>query len=533
MTERSDAPMSGHRAPTERGSSGLIRSTGVISAATMISRVLGFVRDSLIASVFPIQVLDPFLLAFRIPNTLRRLFAEGALSAAFVPVFVQALKRDSESEIRAFAGAIFRVVFLVLLAVSLLGVVFAPQINGFLGQGFGADSDLVRLTVSLGRIMFPYILFVGLAALAMGMLNALGRFFVPALSPTFLNLSMIAGILLSGWWGKGNARITWVAWAVLWGGLLQCLAQWLDLRGRLSISVFEPKLSHPRIREVAALFLPAVFGQAAMQINVLVDSYFACTVPGANTYLYYANRLMQFPLGVYGIAVATASFPRLSGHVAVGDEEEYGRTLSRSFRALYLVMIPASFGLFFFGNDITGLLFNHGRFAREGSLYPTVTALWAYSAGLLIFALVKVAASALYAMNDTKRPMLAGFACIGANVVLDAVLIQTRLRHTGLALATTVSSGVNLALLLFFLGRRVSLSPLVRTVPHLLTLTAVSGLSVWLCRIVVDYLIAPEGVLATYLVRCLVGISLAGGSYLVLIRMLFPQDYKAISRMFH
>jgi putative peptidoglycan lipid II flippase len=146
----------------------------------MISRVLGFVRDSLIASVFPIQVLDPFLLAFRIPNTLRRLFAEGALSAAFVPVFVHALKHDSESEIRAFAGAIFRVVFLVLLAVSVFGVVFAPQINGFLGQGFGADSDLVRLTVSLGRIMFPYILFVGLAALTMGMLNALGRFFVPA-----------------------------------------------------------------------------------------------------------------------------------------------------------------------------------------------------------------------------------------------------------------------------------------------------------------------------------------------------------------
>jgi putative peptidoglycan lipid II flippase len=423
----------------------------VIAFGTVISRILGLVRDNVILSLFPVAVTDPFFVAFRIPNTLRRLFAEGALSSAFIPVFSRARHEDSEEEVSRFAGSLFRFLFVVLLGISVLGILAAPFVIRILAPGFTEDQDLFDLTVRLTRIMFPFILLIGLAALTMGMLNTFHRFFVPSVASAFLNLAIIGGAAGSLLYYRGNASITCVAGGVLVGGVLQWLVQWFDLRNATPVALGGSGWWHPRIWQVAVLFLPAVLGQAVMQLNILVDTYFASRIAGGNTYLYAANRIMQFPLGVYGIAVATAAFPRLSGLAAAGDREAFSGTFDRAVRGILFVLAPCAVGLAFFGRDAIGLLFNHGKFEAEGSLEPTLWALWAYITGLVVFAAVKVAVSACYAMSDTRWPLWTGTAAVAANIVLDAVLVRTPLAHAGLALATSISSFINLILLMLVL----------------------------------------------------------------------------------
>lgn len=506
-------------------SPGLFRSTGAIAVGTVISRVLGLVRDNVVLTLFPVALTDPFFVAFRIPNTLRRLFAEGALSSAFIPVFARARYEDSGQDTARFAGALSRFLFALLAVVSVFGIVFAPQVVRLLAPGFTDDPAMEGTTIRLTRIMFPYILLIGLAALSMGMLNSIGRFFLPAVASAFLNLAIIAAAAGSLLAYRGRPSITWVAWGVILGGALQWLSQWIDLRYRIRVPLLRGPWWHPRIRDVAALFLPAVLGQAVMQINILVDTYFASHVPGGNTYLYAANRIMQFPLGVYGIAVATAAFPRLSGLAARGEKESFLATFDKAVRGVIFILTPCAVGLLLFGRDAIGLLFEHGKFAAEGSLEPTLWALWAYVAGLVVFALVKVTVSAFYAVSDTRWPLWTGVVAVAANVILDAVLVRTFLRHAGLALATTLSSCVNLILLLLLLRsyhRLIGVMNPFGSTSRSLLLSLASALPVY---VALEVLLPGRLETWRFGVRTVVAMAACGTLYFLFARWMMPYEW--------
>jgi len=437
-----------------KGRDSIVRSTGIISAATVASRVLGLVRDSMIASAFGKALTVPFFTAFIIPNTLRKLFAEGALSAAFIPVFTECLHREGQERAARLGASVFKVLFLTLLIVSVLGSLFAPQIVQVLPHdGTGpADKDL---TADLLRIMFPYILLIGLCAATMGMLNTLGRFFAPAFSPALLNIAMIAAILLGGLCVTDHSRIEILAAGVLAGGALQLLIQIVPLQRLMPLHLLRSAFWDPLMKRVLWLMAPLIFGQAITEVNILVSTYFAWTIPGAVSYLFYANRIVQFPLGVFAIAIATAAFPRLSRD-AISREDSRKAVADTAIYALgkiLFIMLPSAAGIAILGRDIFGAILNRGAFLREGSLEPTYLCALAYCAGLPFFASVKIIVSAFYARQNTRTPTLVGLLTVLCNLTL-VILLRKPLGAAGLALATTLSSCLSFFVLTHILRGR-------------------------------------------------------------------------------
>lgn len=431
---------------------GVVRAVGVIGAATLASRVLGFARDMVVARAFGAgPVTDAFFVAFRIPNLLRRLLAEGALSTAVIPVFTEYLQRGNRTEFARMVRAVTGAAAVVLCVVSGLGMLLAPWIVRVMAPGWTADPALIGLAGRLTSAMFPYLLLVGLAALAMGALNAHHRFFTAAIGPAVLNVAMIVAVLLLA--GRMSPPVFSLVVGVLAGGAGQLLLQLPELR-RLGVPLRpSAEWTHPAVATIAVRLWPAVFALAAVQVTVLVNTQLASLLPqGSVSYLYYADRVMEFPLGVFGIALATAALPGMAAQAARGEHSALCDTLGFSLRLSAFVALPAAVGLVALGHPIVTLLFRRGEFTSADAAATTL-ALAGYAVGLPAFSATRIAAQTFYALGDTRTPMWAGLASVAANVAL-ALLLMWPLRHAGLALASSLSAYVNLVLLYWLLRRR-------------------------------------------------------------------------------
>ena len=430
----------------------LVSAVGRIGLATLASRLLGYVRDMVVARAFGAgPVTDAFFVAFRIPNLLRRLLAEGALSTALIPVFSEYMARGGRATFERMARAVTGVGTLTLCVVTLLGMVLAPWIVTLMTPGWAAEPALTDLTVRLTRLTFPYLLLVGLAALATGMLNTHHRFFAAALGPAVLNIAMILSVVLLA--SRFEPGIVSLAVGVLAGGVGQVLVQVPDLR-RLGLSLTpSAEWRHPALWTIARRLGPAALGLAAVQVTVLVNTLLASLLPrGAISYLYYADRVMEFPLGVFGVALATASLPTMSTQAARGDRAALSRTVGFTLRLSVFVAVPAVVGLVTLASPIVRLLFQRGEFGPEQTL-ATAQALAAYAVGLPAFSAVRIAAQTFYAVGETRTPVWLGFAGVVVNVGL-ALALMWPMEHTGLALASSLSAYLTLGGLLWFLRRR-------------------------------------------------------------------------------
>jgi len=422
------------------------RAAGVVGGATFLSRILGYVRDAVIAWLFGTSAsADAFFVAFRIPNLLRRMFAEGSLGVAFVPVFTETLHKKGRAEALRLAQAALLSLSGLLAAVAVLGVACAPEIVGLVGPGFKDDPALFNLTVELTRIMFPYIFFIGLVALSMGILNVFGHFAAPALAPVVLNLSIIGAALVVS--PHLERPVVGLAVGVLAGGALQLLLQ-LPFLYRFGAG-FGGRMVffHDGLKKVGRLMVPAAFGAAVYQINLLINTQLATLLPqGSVSYLYYADRLVQFPLGIIGLAAATALLPSLSRQALTDDRAAVTRTFGHSARITLFLTIPAMCGLLLLREPIIWLLFQRGAFDLA-AVRLTAAALLYYGAGLWAFTLARLAAQIFYALQDTRTPVWTAAVSIATNIAVGVTCMRF-MGHVGLALATTVASGVNVVLLL-------------------------------------------------------------------------------------
>jgi putative peptidoglycan lipid II flippase len=446
-----DAAAPGSPAASEAG---VLRAAAVVGAATLASRILGFVRDLVVARGFGAgPVTDAFFVAFRLPNLLRRLLAEGALSSAFIPVFTEYLTTRPRAEVLRMLRAVAGVTLGVLALVSLLGMIGAPVLVRVMAPGFFDAAETGALTVRLTRLMFPYLLLVGLAALAMGVLNAHRHFLVPALAPAMLNLGIIAGVLILA--PRLAEPVFGVAIGVLAGGAGQVGLQIAPLarRGVLVAPTLEPR--HPAVQRIVRLMGPVTLGQSAAQLNILVDTIIASfLVGGSVSYLYYADRLVEFPLGVFGIAIATAALPTLSEQAARADLAGFRTTFWFALRMAAFVTVPASIALLMLREPLVRVLYQRGEF---GPAETTATA-WAlgfYALGLCGFAGAKIGAQGFYALGDTRTPVRVAMGAMALNSVL-AILLARPLAHGGLALATSCSGLANAATLVWLLRRRLA-----------------------------------------------------------------------------
>jgi putative peptidoglycan lipid II flippase len=396
-------------------------------------------------------VTDAFFVAFRIPNILRRLLGEGALSTAVVPVFAQYAVAQDPREFRRMLRAVLGAALVVLCLVTALGMAGTPWIVAAIAPGFAGEGEVTTLAVTLTRVMFPYLILVGLGALAMGTLNAHGRFFAAALGPAVLNVGMILGVVLLA--GRLQPPILALAVGVLAGGLGQLLVQLPDLHRCGSLVRPSAELSHPALLRVARLLLPSVFGLAAVQVTVFVNTLLASFLPvGSISFLYYADRIMEFPLGVFGIALASAALPAMSRQAAAGDVEAVAGTLSFGLRLSFFIAVPAAAGLAVLREPITRVLFQRGEFTAADAAATAWALLW-YAAGLPGFSASRIAAQAFYAVHQPGVAVRAGVAAVAVNVVA-AVLLMGPLGHGGLAAASSIAAYVNLGLLAVAARRR-------------------------------------------------------------------------------
>ncbi len=421
------------------------RASGLIAVAVLCSRVLGLIREMLFAGLFGSALMGIFTIAFRAPNLLRDLFAEGALSTAFITVFSQKIEKEGERSAWALASKMMTLATIFMSVISLLGVVFAKQLIDILAPGFAPED--AKLTTSLTQIMYPFILLVSLAALVMGMLNARDVFGVPAMASSFFNIGSIAGGVLFGWLydpAFGEKALTGLAIGTLVGGFLQLAVQLPSLR-KVGYS-FRPDFQwrDPGIRKILVLMVPSVIAASAVQINVVVNSGFASFVgKEAVSWLNFAFRIMQLPIGVFGVAVATITLPVVSRIAAHADRSDFGPTLGKALRLAIFLTLPSAVGLYFLAQPLIGLIYERGEF-RHADTVQTGLALQFYSLGLVAYSCIKVLSPAFYAINKQWTPMCVSFAAIGINFALNYLFIfHLGLGHRGLALATAISAAAN------------------------------------------------------------------------------------------
>lgn len=443
--------------PVSGAGRAVARAAVVVSAATLASRVLGFLRDVVVARAFGAGVAtDAFFVAFRLPNLLRRLVAEGALSSAFVPVFTDYVSTRPRAETQRMLRAVTGVMFLLLGAITVLGVLAAPWVVRVMAPGFFANPTAGELTVRLTRLMFPYLLLVGLAALVMGILNAHREFLLPALAPVALNVGIIIGAVVIA--PRLPEPVVGLALGVLLGGLGQLLLQvpWLWARGMLA----PPRLAfgHPAVRRVLGLMTPVIVGQSAVHIGTVINTVIASYLAkGSVSYLYYADRLIEFPNGVFGVAIATAVLPTLSEQAARRDTRALRETVSFSLRLVTFVSMPAAIGLFILSEPIVRVLFERGRFGPDETA-GTAAAVAMYALGLVGSSAARILTQAFFALGDTRSPVKVSVFAMTLNCAIAASLARP-LGHVGLALAIAVAGTVNAVVLALLLRRRLPGGP--------------------------------------------------------------------------
>jgi putative peptidoglycan lipid II flippase len=423
----------------------LLRALATVSSLTMVSRVLGFVRDFFIARVFGASlVTDAFFVAFKIPNLLRRMFGEGAFSQAFVPILAEHKNRNPE-EVRGLVDAVATLLFIALVVTAALGMALAPLIVYLTAPGFAADPGKFALTAQLLRITFPYIVFISLVALAAGVLNTWNRFSIPALTPALLNVSFIVGAAFFA--DYFDPPVLVLAWAVFAGGALQLAFQVPFLMRLGMLPRWRLDLSHPGVRRVLFLMAPAAFGVSVSQVSLLINQVFASFLKtGSVSWLYYADRLMEMPAGVLGVAVGTILLPSLSKYHADARPAEYAKLIDWGMRMAVLLAVPSAAGLAVLALPLVSTLFQYGRFTVEDA-WMTRQALVAYSAGLVGMILVKILAPGFYARQNVVTPVKIGIFTLVATQAMNLAFVGP-LQHAGLALAIGLGACLN-ALLLY------------------------------------------------------------------------------------
>ena len=445
-------------APPVSGARAVARAAVVVSSATMASRIFGFIRDLVVARAFGAGIAtDAFFVAFRLPNLLRRLVAEGALSSAFVPVFTEYVSTRPRAESLRMLRSVTGVMLLLLSSITLVGVVASPWIVRVMAPGFFANSAAGELTVYLTRLMFPYLLLVGLAALVMGVLNAHRHFLLPALAPVLLNVGIIIGALVIA--PRLSEPVVGLALGVLLGGLGQLLLQvpWLWSHGLFAAP--QLALRHPAVRRVLGLMTPVVVGQSAVHIGTVINTIIASFLAkGSVSYLYYADRLIEFPNGVFGVAIATAVLPTLSEQAARRDKAALRETLSFSLRLATFVSMPAAIGLFILAEPIVRVLYERGRFGPVETV-GTAAAVAMYALGLVGSSAARILTQAFFALGDTRTPVKVSVFAMALNCAIAATLARP-LGHVGLALAIAVAGTVNAIGLALLLRRRLPGGPI-------------------------------------------------------------------------
>src|SRR3990167_7632287 len=430
----------------------LFKSTSVVISMTMISRVFGFIRDMVTSYYFGATAqFDAFSVAFRIPNFMRRLFAEGSFSQAFVPVLSEYHKQKSQEESKQFIHAMAGTLGVALLVITLLGIIGAPCVVRLFAPGFQASGDRFDLAVTMLRINFPYLFFISMTAFSGAILNTNNRFWVAAFTPVFLNLTMIsAAIWLSPQFAK---PIIGLAWGVLIAGVIQLAFQLPFLRQLHLLPRPTINFRDVGVTRVLKLMVPALFGVSVGQVNLLVDTLFASLLMiGSVSWLYYSDRLMEFPLGVFGIAISTVILPHLSRHHASQSERSFSLTIDWALRAVLLVGVPAGVVLAVMAGPLLSTLFQYGRFDAYAVMMARKS-LTAFAIGITPFMVVKILAAGFYARQDMRTPVYVGILAMVSNMVLNILLILP-LAHAGIALATSLSAWVNTGFLFYFLRQR-------------------------------------------------------------------------------
>jgi putative peptidoglycan lipid II flippase len=462
----------------------LARSAGVIGAATMTSRVLGLVRDQVLAFLFGAgDQMDAYNIAFRIPNLVRDLFAEGAMSAAFVPTFTQTLATEGRERAWRLGNYVVNALLLATGVIVVVGMVFAAPIATAFASAYAGVPGKLELTISLTRVMFPFLALVAVATALMGMLNSLHRFFIPAVSPAMFNVGSIVCTIglapvmpLLGW-----PVIMAPAIGVLVGGFGQMAVQWPSLRREGYRYRPELDMGDEGLRRVLALMGPGVVGLAAVQINLFVNSILA-TGEGTSAVsaLSYAFRLMYMPIGIFGVSIATAVVPVLSRQAARSDAAGMRETVSNGLRMMLMLNVPATIGLMVLAVPIVALIFEHGAFTPAHTA-ATAAALAFYAPGLVGYSAVKIAAPSFYALRDSRTPAIVSAATVLLNVVLNLTLVRA-MGFTGLALGTSVSAIFNAAVLLWLLRSRLGgldARRVAGSFARIVTAACVMGLAAW------------------------------------------------------
>lgn len=438
-------------------SKSLVKSTSVVVSMTMISRVFGFIRDTVTANLFGAgAAFDAFSVAFKIPNFMRRLFAEGSFSQAFVPVLSEYQKKREHEDIQRFINAMSGTLGVVLLGVTLLGVLGAPWVVRLFAPGFATQGDRFDLAVTMLRITFPYLLLVSLTAFSGAILNTYSRFWVAAFTPVFLNITMIAAAI----WLSPHMHIPIIglAWGVFVAGAVQLIFQWPFLRQLKLLPRPHIDFKDPGVKRVLKLMVPALFGVSVGQVNLLIDTLFASLLAvGSVSWLYYSDRLMEFPLGVFGVAISTVILPHLSRHHASQSERSFSLTIDWALRAVLIIGIPAGVVLAVMSGPMLSTLFQYGHFKAHDVLMARKS-LTAFAVGITPFMLVKILAAGFYAKQDLKTPVRIGVIAMLANTVLNVSLIWP-LAHAGIALSTSLAALVNAGCLFYYLRKRGLYSP--------------------------------------------------------------------------
>jgi putative peptidoglycan lipid II flippase len=435
----------------------LLRSTTLVSVMTFISRMVGFLRDMVLANFFGAQAgMDAFFVAFRIPNFMRRLFAEGAFSQAFVPVLAEYQKTQSPDDVRAFIARIAGYLGAILSVVTVIGIVASPVIIFLFAPGFSHDSSRAVLATEMLRITFPFLMLVSLTAMAGAVLNTYGYFAIPAFTPVLLNISMILAALYLC--PHLPQPVIGLAWGVLIAGIVQLVFQLPFLHQRHLL--VRPKLvrNDPGVSKVMKLMIPALFGVSIAQLNLMVDSIFASFLKvGSVSWLYYTDRLTDFPLGVFGVAIATVILPHLSRKHGEQNVKQYSQALDWGLRLILLIGIPAGLGLCLFSMPLITSCFAYGKFMAS-DVIQTQKSLMTLAAGVPAFMMVKVLASGFYARQDISTPVKVGAVSMLINTLLCFILVRY-FAHAGLTLASALAGYVNCGLLLFLLIKRGDFKP--------------------------------------------------------------------------
>ncbi len=430
----------------------LFKSTAIVSGMTMISRILGFIRDMLFARIFGVDgATDAFFVAFKIPNFMRRLFAEGAFAQAFVPVLSDYKEKGSQAALKAFIDRTAGTLALVLMVVTIIGVIASPILIMMFAPGFMSEGKQYDMAVEMLRITFPYLFFISCVALSGGILNAHGQFAVPAFTPVFLNICMIAAAI---WLSPLLPNpIVALAWGVFAAGVVQLLFQFPVLMRLGLLPRLQPGFKDPGVKRIMKLMLPAIFGVSITQINLLLDTLIASFLAaGSVSWLYYSDRLVEFPLGVFGIALSTVILPSLSRNHAADDSAAFSRSLDWGLRLVMLISIPSAIGLLMLSDAMIATLFQYNQFGWD-DVEMASKSLKAYSLGLLGFILVKILIPGFTSRQDTKTPVRFGIYAMIANMGMNIAFVFP-LAHAGLALATSLGAFFNASLLFFALKKQ-------------------------------------------------------------------------------